>query len=310
MPTFAKYVAIVGPTASGKTSLACALAKRFDGEIVGVDASQIYQGFDIGTGKATETELNGVKHHNLDIVPPNTDYNAARFLRETSPIVDQLLKRSKLPVFCGGTGLYFRALREGLCKAPKVPRELREQVLGDLKKYGVIAMHDALSEIDPATSARVHKRDKQRIERAISVYRFTGKPLSQWMVEDSFAGLQGHWLVLGLRWDMKTLRERIKRRVNQMVSDGWLDEVHRIVREGYGEEIRAFTAIGYRVMLDVLEGRKDLESAVEEITQKTQKYAKRQMTWFRRETGVVWLDCPIDEADVVQKVSAFLKEAQ
>ena len=310
MPSFSKYVDVVGPTASGKTSLACALAQRFGGEIVGVDASQIYQGFDIGTGKATKAQLNGVKHHNLDIVPPNTDYNAARFVRETSPIVEQVLERSKLPIFCGGTGLYFRALREGLCKAPKVPHELRDEVLREIHQYGVVAMHEALSKIDPNTSARVHERDKQRIERAISVYRFTGKPLSQWMVEDSFTGLKGHWLVLGLRWDTSTLRKRIEARVEQMVSDGWLEEVQGIVEDGYGEEIRAFTAIGYRVMLDVLEGRKDLESAVEEITHKTQRYAKRQMTWFRREADVVWLDCPIDELEVFQKVSAFLKEAQ
>ena len=302
-----KLVAVVGPTASGKTRLARSLSQRFTGEIIGVDASQIYRGFDVGTGKATTAELGGVRHHNLDIAAPTEDYNAARFVRDTRSVLKGVLEREQLPIFCGGTGLYFRALREGLCRAPKVPDGIRSAILAEMEEIGVERMHECLRQVDPTSAQRIHFRDKQRIERALSVYRFTNKPLSQWMQESAFPGLEGEWCVLGLRWDTLMLKSRIEKRVHQMVENGWLDEVRTIVEAGYSEQARAFSAIGYRFMLEVVEGKRTLEASIEETVRQTHKYAKRQMTWFRREHGVRWLDCPHDQEQAYEIVSTFLE---
>jgi tRNA dimethylallyltransferase len=307
MTALPKVVAIVGPTGSGKTALAVNLAKRFNGEIVGVDASQIYQGFDIGTGKATVEELDGVIHRNLDVVRPNESYDAARFARESRAHVSEICLSGRVPIVCGGTGLYFRALRDGLCRAPKVPLEIQAQVLAEMDERGVPDLHAELIGCDPRTAERVHQNDRQRVERALSVFRFTGKPLSQWIDDGSFGGLPARWQVFGLRWETEMLRARIAERVQQMFELGWVDEVRRIVESGHHEAVRAFSAIGYRVVLQIIEGTVPFESGKEEIIRQTQRYAKRQMTWFRREQGVRWLDCPYEFERVALEVGAFLK---
>ena len=160
MKALPRVIAVVGPTGSGKTALALSLADRFGGEIVGVDASQIYRGFDIGTGKATANELNGIVHHNLDIVSPNEPYDAARFARETTTLILGTSAAGRLPVLCGGTGLYFRALRDGLCRAPKVPDDIQSAVLAEMDDMALSQLHAQLAQYDPTTAARVHHNDR------------------------------------------------------------------------------------------------------------------------------------------------------
>lgn len=302
-----QVVAIVGPTGSGKTNLAMRLAQALNGEIVGIDASQIYQGFDIGTGKATSEQLNGVIHHNLDILSPAESSDAATFSRHTNHLIQSIFSRGRLPILCGGTGLYFRALRDGLCRAPKVPDEIQAQVLSEMDECGVAAMHARLSLVDAKTAERLHFNDRQRIERALSVYRYTGKTLSSWIEEGTFEALSVEWHTIGLRWPTEILKDRIERRVKAMLEQGWADEVQAIVGQGYTEQVRAFSAIGYRLVLDMLEGRLTEEACRAEIIRQTQRYAKRQMTWFRRERNIRWLDCPFEFDTVASDVKAFLE---
>ena len=176
-----------------------------------------------------------------------------------------------------------------------------------MDEIGVPQMHRRLAEFDSKTADRVHFNDRQRIERAVSVFRFTGRTLSDWIEEGSFDGLAAQWLVLGLRWPSEVLRERIASRVNKMFECGWIEEVKGIVEDGHDEAVRAFSAIGYRIVLQVIEGELSFEDGKAEIVRQTQRYAKRQMTWFRRERGVHWVDCPFDADAVGLKVVSFLE---
>ena len=307
MTALPRVLAIVGPTGSGKTDLATRLAKRFGGEIVGIDASQIYQGFDIGTGKATESDLRGVVHHNIDILSPSESSDAASFARSTIKLIETIVSEGRVPILCGGTGLYFRALRDGLCRAPKVPEAIQAEVLSEMDELGVSAMHAKLSAVDSRTADRLHFNDRQRVERALSVYRYTGRTLSSWIEEGSFEGLSARWYTIGLRWPTDILKTRIELRVDSMLKQGWADEVQGIVAKGYGEKVRAFSAIGYRLVLDMLEGRLSENECRDEIVRQTQRYAKRQMTWFRRERDVRWLDCPFEFDSVASDVTVFME---
>ena len=195
-----------------------------------------------------------------------------------------------------------------MCKAPKVPSSVQLEVLDQIERKGVSVVHQMLADVDPQTAARLHPNDRQRIERAMSVFRFTSKPLSQWIAEGSSPALDANWCVLGLRWQMENLKERIAIRVGEMIDRGWVNEVSEILDRGYDDEVRAFSAIGYRFILKALEGKISLADAQLEIVRQTQKYAKRQMTWFRREEDVHWIDCPVGLIDVPEHVALFLGE--
>lgn len=297
-------VAVVGPTASGKTALAVELCRRFGGEIVGVDASQVYRGFDVGTGKATAAELGGVVHHLVDVVDPAAPFDAAAYATLADAAIADIHRRGRRVVLCGGTGLYLRALVEGLCAAPPVASAVRATLAARLAAGEVAVMHAELAAVDPAAAARIEPADRQRIERALGVWLTTGRPISAWQDEHE-APPRYAVTTIGVEWPRAALWDRIERRVDAMLAAGWLDEVRRLCAAGHEESVRAMQALGYRYLAEHLAGRLTLAEARAQTIAATRRYAKRQLTWFRKTPGVRWFTGPVDIEAVVAHVGVI-----
>lgn len=295
-------IAVVGPTASGKTGLAIALCRRLDGEIVGCDASQVYRGLDIGTGKATAEELGGVRHHCIDLVDPDAPFDAAAYIEAADAAIADIRGRGKRPILCGGTGLYLRALVRGLCAAPPVDGAVRAALLEAIAAGELPALHAELARVDPAAAARIAPADKQRIERALGVWRTTGRALSDWQAAHAAAPDRLAVTPVGVAWPRDVLADRIARRVDGMLAAGWLDEVRGLVADGFGPALRSMQALGYRHLVDVLEGGLSPAAARDRIVVETRRYARRQRTWFRRTPGMRWVEGPVDVEMVLSEV--------
>ena len=303
-----RVVAILGPTAVGKSWLGLELAEKLGGEIVSADALQAYRGFDLGTAKPSIEERRRVPHHLVDILEPEEPYSAGEFARLASAAIGEIRHRGRRPLVVGGSGLYVRALLDGISAIPptseKVRDELRRQVESD---GGLSALFARLEELDPATAQRLSEGDTQRVIRALEVALSTGRPLSEWLAEDPTGpgGLQS--VRLGLTLPRTVLYDRIAERVRVMIEAGWVDEVEGLLREGYDPKLPAFQAIGYRQLTSHLEGEMSLEEAVSAIVRATCRYAKRQMTWFRREHSIFWFSME-DSRQCFQEASSFLGE--
>lgn len=293
-------LAVVGPTASGKTGLAVELCRRLDGEIVGCDASQIYRGLDVGTGKATAAELGGVAHHLIDVVEPEEHFDAAAYITAADAAIADVRGRGRRPILCGGTGLYLRALVRGLCEAPPVAPDVRDTLRAAIDGGALPALYDELRAVDPAAAARIAAADRQRIERAVGVFRTSGRPLSVWQAEHAAAPDRLAARVAAIRWSRDDTWARIERRVDAMLAAGWLDEVRALVEAGHGPALRRLKALGYRHLVDVLDGEISLTDARERIVIETRRYARRQRTWFAKTPGLKWFDGPAD-VDAVQR---------
>lgn len=310
-----RAVAIVGPTASGKTALSLRLAERFSGEIVGCDSMQIYRGMDIGTAKATAEERSRVPHHLIDILPPDRPFSAADYAVAAEGAVRDIVSRGRLPILCGGTGLYLEAARSGRHEGlPPVPDGVREELLREAAERGSAAMHAALSEVDPASAAAIHPNNLRRVLRALEIYRATGRPKSEWDEESRRRPAAMELLVFGLfPTDRAVLRERIDRRVDSMVAEGLREEVAGLLARGLlPEGGTAAAAIGYKEYAAALRGEMTEAEAIREIKIATHRYARRQLTWFRAVPGLIPLDC--DEGGVtaegerlaIQRTAEFL----
>jgi tRNA dimethylallyltransferase len=281
-------LAILGPTATGKSALGMAVAEALGGEIVNADALQVYRGFDIGTAKPSLEERARVPHHLIDILDPAEIYSAGEFARRAREAIDEIQARGRLPVVVGGSGLYLRALFQGISPVPpgdpQVRRELRER----LEAEGLAVLREELERLDPTTAARLGAGDTQRVLRALEVARVTGRPLSSWIEEQPF-GTQGIAAIrVGLTLPRAILYDRIAGRVARMMEAGWREEVAGLLRQGLSPRLPAFQAIGYRQLVRHLEGGWSLDQAVAEITTETRRFAKRQETWFRKEPDVTW----------------------
>ncbi len=285
---------VVGPTGSGKTALAIEICKRYNGEILGADASQVYRGLNIGTGKATEAELQGVRHHLIDVADPWESFDAARFIALADAAVSEIESRGHRVVVCGGTGFYLRALLHGLCEAPPVSAEV-QQALEQRRISGELPeMYKELQNCDPDVAAKIAPQDPQRIERALGVFLTTGQTLSSWQKKHAFqADRYPQRLVLGLQTPPEILKSRIFARVDRMMADGFLEEVRGLMASGCTESLRSMGALGYRLMVDVLEGRITKEEASQKLKASTWQYARRQRTWFRAQSDVRWLEMPV-----------------
>lgn len=309
-------IALMGPTASGKTATAIALAKALDGEIVSVDSALVYRGLDIGAAKPDMAERAGVAHHLIDVRDPWDAYSAADFAQDARAAVADILGRGKLPILAGGTGLYFQSLLHGLSPMPPADSGLRQQLAAEMAERGLAAMHAQLARIDPVAAARIHATDPQRIGRALEVYRLTGKPISYWQSLPAVGRLPVRMLKLVLApLQREVLHQRIARRFELMLQAGLLDEVRalralpELASHPAPLDLPALRAVGYRQAWQHLEGEFDLAGLRERGIAATRQLAKRQLTWLRGELDARWFDPHSQAAELEQAVAGFVGAA-
>lgn len=286
-----KILVICGPTASGKTALAVELALRHRGEVVSADSMQIYRRMDIGTAKPTQAEMRGVPHHMLDVADPEEDFSVARYVDMAAKCVDDILSRGKLPILAGGTGLYIDSLLSGRTFAPFQPDSpLRGQLEEQLRREGGAAMLARLAQVDPDSAARLHPNDEKRIVRALEVYQSTGKTITQHNLETQAIPPRYDALTLALTFERREdMWSRIDRRVDQMMDQGLVAEVQGLLDSGVPAKCTAMQAIGYKEMAAALLSGGDVRASAEEIQLRSRQYAKRQLTWFKRNKAARWL---------------------
>lgn len=283
-------IVILGPTATGKTALGVALAERLDGEIVNADALQVYRGFDVGTAKPTPEERRRVPHHLVDALDPTERYSAGEFARRARVAIGEIQGRGRRPIVVGGSGLYLRALLEGISPVPRGDPGVRRKLRERLEREGLPSLYAELRVRDPETAGRLAPGDTQRILRALEVVEVSGTPLSEWIARRPYGEQRLEAVRLGLTLPRKLLYDALERRVIRMVERGWVEEVGTLLSQGVPMSAPAFQAIGYREIARHVAGEWSLERAVEETVRSTRRFAKRQLTWFRREREVVWLD--------------------
>ena len=286
-----KVLVICGPTASGKTALAVDLAKAHNGEVVSADSMQIYRTMDIGTAKPTAEEMEDVPHHMLDVADPEEDFSVARYVDMAAKCVDDILSRGRLPILAGGTGLYIDSLLSGRTFAPFQPDSpLRGQLEEQLRREGGAALLSRLAQVDPDSAARLHPNDEKRIIRALEVYQSTGKTITQHNLETQAIPPRYDALTLALAFEQREdMWSRIDRRVDQMMDQGLVDEVQSLLDSGVPAKCTAMQAIGYKEMAAALLSHGDVSAGAEEVKLRSRQYAKRQLTWFRRNRAARWL---------------------
>jgi tRNA dimethylallyltransferase len=300
-------VAIVGPTASGKSALGVWLAERLVGEVVACDSTQLYRGFDVGTAKPSASERRGIPHHLIDVLDPKDEATAGGYRQLALAVLQDLRQRKRLPIFTVGTGLYLRVLLEGLADVPQRSEELRERLRASGEEHEPGHLHRILERLDPEAAQKIAPADEQKLIRAIEVCIVTRKPISEAHLAGRTA-LEG-WraLKVGLMPARERLYERIQARTNAMLERGWLSEVQALLESNPNENAKPFDFIGYRELCTVLHGKISLEEARGAIQQATRRYAKRQLTWFRKEPGVHWFSAFGDDAGVQAGVLASLQ---
>ena len=282
---------VVGPTASGKTKMAVALARRLNGEVVSVDSMQIYRGMTIGTAAPTAEEMDGVRHHMVAIADPAESWSVARFTEQADLCIGDILRRGKCPVLVGGTGLYLDSILSGRTFAPgHSGGEIRKSLQAELAREGIESLYRQLREIDPETAARLPIRDEKRILRALEVYRETGETITAHDARTRLQPPKYRAYTIGLTFrDRADLYARIDRRVDDMVESGLLREVESLLQSGLPETATALQAIGYKQFLSVYRGDTPVSEAVAEVKLRSRQYAKRQLTWLRRKDDIHWL---------------------
>ena len=300
-------LAILGPTATGKSALGLALAERLSGEIINCDSTAVYRGFDIGTDKVPVAERRGVPHHLIDIVDPQDGYTAAQFGRDASAAVRDIHARGRWPIVVGGTGLYYRALTRGLFPGPARNVELRARLDRIAERRGVERLHRLVARVDPASAARIQPRDRQRLVRALEVYFETGRPLTAHF-DATVSPLDPDVVVVPVALTMPAawLADRLARRVDEQFAAGLLDEVRGLLAAGVPDTARPFGGLVYRQVLDYLHGLRDEAATRALIAQENRRYARRQLIWFRKEPNLVWFEGPGSSADVQASVIHML----
>ena len=283
-------ICIAGPTASGKTALAAALAKELNGEVVSCDSMQVYRRMDIGTAKPTLEEMQGIPHHMIDVAEPWEDFSVSRYCDMAAPIVDDILSRGKTAVIAGGTGLYMDALIRGNAFAPFPATGVRERLEAQADAEGMEAMLSRLRAVDPDAARRLHLSDRKRILRALEVYLETGETITEHNRKTQAVPPRYSPLWLGLDFARRgELYRRIDLRVGLMLEQGLVEEIRGLLADGIPERATAMQAIGYKEFVDALDGRCTIEEAADQVRQSSRRYAKRQLTWFRRNKAIHWL---------------------
>lgn len=283
-----KVISVVGPTASGKTALGVALAQRFHGEVVSFDSMQIYRRMDIGTAKPTQEEMQGIPHHMIDVAEPEENWSVARYVEAAVPVVEDILSRGKTPILVGGTGLYVDSLLSGRSFAVQATG-WREKLQAQAKAEGILPLLEELRQVDPEAAARLHPADEKRIIRALEVWHETGQTITQHNRQTQALPPRYQAVTIGLNFvDRTDLHQRVARRVDEMVKRGLYDEIRDLLAFGVPENCTAMQAIGYKEIVAAMKNGTSLDEAAEEVKLRTRQYAKRQLTWFRRNPETNW----------------------
>jgi len=300
-------VAVVGPTASGKSALGVWLAERLGGEVIACDSTQLYRGFDIGTAKPSQAERHRVPHHLLDVLSPTEEATAGGYRQIALAVLEDLRRRARLPIFTVGTGLYLRALLDGLANLPQRSEQLRERLRASAAGHPPGRLHRVLQRFDRAAAQKIATNDEQKLIRAIEICILARKPLTE-VHQTGRTPLHG-WraLEIGLVPPREALYRQIHERTEEMLSRGWVEEVRSLLATGLPENVKPFDFIGYRELRAVVRGEMSLETARVAIQQATRRYAKRQLTWFRREPGVHWLEGFGDDPKVQNAALPYLR---
>lgn len=302
-----KLVVVAGPTASGKTRLAIEIAKRFNGEIVGADSMQIYKYMNIGTAKPTAEERTEVPHHMIDFLEPDAPYSVAEYTEDAHKVIAEIASRGKLPVMCGGTGLYINSVVDDVTFGDfETDYALREELQKIAEAEGTQKLLDMLAEFDPESAQRLHPNNLRRIIRAIEFYKVTGTTISahQKMTKERESRYEP--IMLSIAWDRQELYDRINKRVDIMLDEGLFDEVRDMTERGYTKQLNSMQGIGYKEVMDCMNGLMTCEEAVELIKQSSRRYAKRQLTWFRRDARINWVSAENAVEEAIKLVAEKL----
>ncbi len=301
-------VAVVGPTATGKSALAIAISEVVGGEVIACDSTAVYRGIDIGTDKMPVADQRGIPHHMVDLVEPTEVYSAARYAREAAAVARAVVARGRVPVLVGGTGFYYRALVRGLFPGPARDERLRARLERVAARRGVEALWRWLGRVDAASARRILPRDRMRLVRALEVYLLTGQPLSAHFQATTSPIADFEVFTVGVHMDRPALLPRVQRRVDQQLHTGVIDEVRNLMAAGVPPGAHAFSGLVYRQVVEHLNGARDLDATRELIVRENMQYARRQASWFRKEPGVRWMDGPGEQEPASAAVPAMVAE--
>ncbi len=302
-------VAIVGPTATGKSALGIALARRLGGEIVSCDSTAVYRGFDIGTDKVPVSERGGIPHHLIDVADPIEEYSAARYARDAAAAIRDITGRGRLPILVGGTGLYYRALTRGFFPGPARDDALRARLNRIAARRGSACLHRWLRRVDPSSAERIQAPDQKRLVRALEVYYLTGRPLTEHFASTA-APLPEYLVVpIALRIPLEATAERVARRVDQQFQQGLMDEVRGLLASGVPSTAHPFTGLVYRQALELLRGVRDEAATRELVARENRRYSRRQLIWFRKEPNLQWIYAAGELEDTQQQAARVLADA-
>ncbi|HSE84133.1 MAG TPA: tRNA (adenosine(37)-N6)-dimethylallyltransferase MiaA [Thermodesulfobacteriota bacterium] len=303
-----KIIAILGPTAVGKSNLGIEIAKKIGGEIINADSLQVYKYLDIGTAKTSKKERNEVPHHLIDIVFPDEDFNAGTYRKLAGQTIKELHEKSAKIILVGGTYLYVRVLLYGLVEGVSADKEIREDIRKLKSAFGTSYLYEELKSLDPDSASRIRANDYVRIERALEAYYLTGERMSELQAEHGFREDEYEVLKIGLFEEREVLRRKINERVDRMVESGLVDEVKKLREMGYNKDLKPMQSIGYKQVNQYLDGEITLDRAIELIKRDTKRFAKRQMTWLRSDKDIRWFHLPEDFDKIISIVTTFFIE--
>ncbi len=302
-----KLIVVLGPTAVGKSVVGIDIAKRLGGEIINADSLQVYKHLNIGTAKPNSQELHEVKHHLIDAVEPDQEFNAGMFRSRAASTIKDLYDNNKNIILVGGTYLYVKVLLSGLIDGLPANQEIRENIKKLRAIFGLPYVYDRLSLLDAEAASRIHPNDYVRTERALEVNYLTGQKMSELQAVHSFQDQDYEYLKIGISLDREILKERIDKRVDQMIEEGLVDEVKRLREMGYTRELKPMQSIGYKEINQFVDGEIDLVEAIELIKRDTRRFAKRQMTWLRKDSEINWFEKDKDLDQILDKAGEFLE---